>query len=57
MVEIRDPLGNTIGKGLVNYNAAQVVRIAGKQTREIEAILGSKDYDEIIHRNNLALLT
>jgi glutamate 5-kinase len=57
MVEIRDPRGNTIGKGLVNYSAAQVVRIAGKQTREIEAILGSKDYDEIIHRNNLALLT
>ena len=26
--------------------------IAGKHTREINRILGSKDYDEIIHRNN-----
>jgi len=56
IVEIRNPWGKTIGRGLVNYSAAQVKKIAGKQTHEIVAILGSKDYDEIVHRNNLALL-
>ena len=30
----------------------EVKLIAGKHTREINGILGSKDYDEIIQRNN-----
>ncbi|MDP6365047.1 MAG: glutamate 5-kinase [Nitrospinota bacterium] len=55
LVELRNSEGVALGRGLVNYSAVQVNLIAGKQTREIAGILGSKDYDEIIHRNNLAL--
>ena len=43
-------------KGLINNAAGEVRKIAGCHTREIEAILGSKEYDEVIHRNNLALV-
>lgn len=56
VVELRDPKGQPVGRGLANYGADEVNRIAGKHTGEIAAILGSKDYDEVVHRNNLVLL-
>jgi len=43
-------------RGLVNYNAVETAKLAGKQTTDIEKILGYRDYDEIIHRDNLVLL-
>ena len=52
VVELQSIDGKSLGKGLVNYNCNEVKLIAGKHTREINGILGSKDYDEIIHRNN-----
>lgn len=42
-----------IARGLTNYSAEEVRLIAGKNTGSIEKILGHKDYDEVIHRNNL----
>jgi len=48
--------GDELGRGLVNYSADDLSRIAGKQSQEIEAILGSDYEDEVIHRNNLVLL-
>jgi glutamate 5-kinase len=56
IVELLDLTGEVIGQGLVNYSAGEVREIAGRHSREIESILGNKDYDEIIHRNNLALM-
>ena len=44
-----------IGTGLVNYNSSDINLIKGLRTSQIEACLGSKHYDEIIHRNNLVL--
>ncbi|MBO8158708.1 glutamate 5-kinase [Thermosyntropha sp.] len=45
--------GKEIARGLTNYSAEEIRLIAGKNTRYIEKILGYKDYDEVIHRNNL----
>jgi len=45
----------TIGIGLVNYRSSDVELIKGLKTSQIEACLGSKHYDEIIHRNNMVL--
>jgi glutamate 5-kinase len=45
----------TIGIGLVNYSAADIRAIKGVQTNRIRALLGSKPYDEVIHRDNLAV--
>lgn len=44
---------NEIARGITNYNSDEIFKIRGKKTPEIENILGEKDYDEIIHRNNL----
>lgn len=42
-----------IARGIVNYNSSEIRQIAGQKTGEIIKILGTKDYDEVIHRNNL----
>lgn len=55
-VLVRDPSGAAIAKGLVNYPAADVRRILGRRTDEIERVLGYRSFDEVIHRDNLALL-
>ena len=48
--------GVEFARGLVNYNAVETTKLAGKHTKDIEKILGYRDYDEIIHRDNLVLL-
>ncbi|ABI68909.1 glutamate 5-kinase [Syntrophomonas wolfei] len=53
VVAVIEPDGREIARGLVNYAAREIALIAGKRSSEIEAILGEKDYDEVIHRNNL----
>jgi glutamate 5-kinase len=59
--ELGDPVtcvdaeGNQIAKGLVNYSAEEIRKIMGLKTSKIEQVLGHKDYDEIIHRDNLAV--
>ena len=55
-VKVMDAAGREIARGLVNYSATDLERIAGKRSREIEAILGSDYADEVIHRNNLVLI-
>jgi glutamate 5-kinase len=55
-VKVVDSNGKVFARGLVNYSAGELLKIAGKQSREIEAILGSDYDDEVIHRNNLVLL-
>lgn len=42
-----------IARGMVNYSSDEIRQIAGKKSSEIEKILQGKDYDEVIHRNNL----
>lgn len=54
-VEIRSPQGKTIGRGLVNYASRDLKRIIGRKSSEIADILGRKDFDEVIHRDNLVL--
>ena len=47
--------GTELARGLINYSADAVRRIAGRRTSELEAVLGWKGYDEVIHRDNLAV--
>lgn len=55
LVIVCDPAGRSIARGLTNYPADQVRAIQGKRTSQIAAALGDKPYDEVIHRDNLAL--
>lgn len=51
-----DDEGKRIAKGLMNYSSADIKKIKGHKTSEIEAILGYKYSDEAIHRDNLVIL-
>ncbi|ATR21613.1 Glutamate 5-kinase [Roseomonas mucosa] len=55
-ISIRDEAGREIARGLSAYDADAAQRIAGRHTDEIEAILGLRGRDEIIHRDDLVLL-
>ena len=48
--------GAEVARGLVNYSSAEIEKIKGCQTAEIEKRLGYKHSDEVIHRDNLAIL-
>ncbi len=54
-VEFFDLHENTLGIGLVNYSSAEIDRIKGLKTNRIKQVLGHKSYDEVIHRDNLAI--
>lgn len=45
-----------LARGLVAYSAQEVARIRGLPTREIVPVLGYSNGDEVIHRDDLALL-
>jgi glutamate 5-kinase len=47
--------GIVFAQGLSNYSAETLQRIKGKQTSEIQQLLGALEYEEVIHRDNLAL--
>ncbi|MBN8884150.1 MAG: glutamate 5-kinase [Rudaea sp.] len=49
--------GNAIARGLVQYNAGEVRRLAGKQSRDIEATLGFSYGDTVMRRDDLVILS
>jgi glutamate 5-kinase len=55
-LSVRDDAGREWARGLSAYDAADARRIAGHRSAEIEAILGWRGRDEIIHRDDLVLL-
>ncbi len=56
-VEVVDPDGRTIARGLSNYDIADVVRIAGRSTAVAAADLGPSFAREVIHRDDLVVRT
>lgn len=55
-VHCLDENGHPVAAGLVNYNSTEIEQIHGVQTSQIEKVLGHKDSDEVIHRDNLVIL-
>jgi glutamate 5-kinase len=45
-----------LAKGISNFSSRELSLIRGLHSDQIETHLGYKDYDEVIHRNNLVLL-
>jgi glutamate 5-kinase len=45
-----------IAKGIVDYSSEELSKIKGKQTGEIEKILGYKNYDNVFRRENMAFI-
>ena len=56
IVDIVDEEDNLLARGMVNYSSDEIKLIKGLNTSEIESILNYKDYDEIVHANNLVLV-
>ncbi|MFC5386192.1 glutamate 5-kinase [Aquamicrobium segne] len=54
-VAILAPGNREIARGLVAYDAADAVRIAGLKTTEIEAVLGYEARSAMIHRDDLVV--
>lgn len=56
VVSILDEEKHEIARGIVNYNAKDCKKIAGAHSDDITKILGFKNYDEIINRDNITTL-
>ena len=56
LVAVVGPDDAAIAHGLSNYGAADLEKIAGSDSRRIQAILGHEYGAEVIHRNNLAIV-
>jgi glutamate 5-kinase len=50
-----DQNGVPRAKGLANYGSQDILKIMGLKSSKIEQVLGHKDYDEVIHRDNMAV--
>ena len=55
VITVIDEEKNVLAVGIVNYSSDECQRILGKQSNEIDKILGYKDYDEVLHINNMSV--
>jgi glutamate 5-kinase len=56
VVNVKTVSGVLFACGVVDYSSDQTRKIKGLKTADIAAILGSKDYNEVIHRDNMVVL-
>jgi glutamate 5-kinase len=56
-VDLCDERGDVVARGLVNYDAAEIPGLMGRSTRSLAAELGAGYEREIVHRDDLVLLT
>ena len=57
VANIRGLDGTLIARGLVEYSSEDLRVIRGRRSSEIQALLGMKDADEVIHRDNMVVLS
>jgi glutamate 5-kinase len=55
-VELRDAAGRSVARGLVNFDAKEIPRMAGRSTRELGKELGPEYEREVVHRDDLVVL-
>lgn len=54
-VVVRSLAGGEIARGLVAFDAADAIRVQGRKTKDISALVGLEGGAEMIHRDNLVL--
>jgi glutamate 5-kinase len=54
-VDVIDQEGRVLARGLAAYSRADVLRIMGRKSSQIEQLVGFRGRDEIIHRDDLVL--
>jgi glutamate 5-kinase len=55
-VSVLDGEGIEIARGMIAYSDRDALRIVGKRSADIEALLGFRGRDELIHRDDLVLM-
>jgi glutamate 5-kinase len=56
-VDLVDTAGRPVARGLVNYDAVELPSLLGRTTSELAAALGPSYEREVVHRDDLVLLT
>jgi glutamate 5-kinase len=56
-VVVKDPAGREVARGLAAYSSVDAERMCGRKSGELEALLGYRGRDEMIHRDDLVLVT
>ncbi|MDH3973252.1 MAG: glutamate 5-kinase [Deltaproteobacteria bacterium] len=56
LVSISEEGGGEFARGLVQFDSDDLEKMKGLKSSEIVAILGKKDYDEVIHRDDMVIL-
>jgi glutamate 5-kinase len=55
-VDLLDPTGRPIARGLVNYDSGELPGLLGRSTVDLAAELGPGYEKELVHRDDLVLL-
>ncbi len=55
-VRVLDRDAHELARGLVHYSSDELAQIKGCRSSDIANILGHKNYDEVIHRDDLVIL-
>ena len=56
VISICDESQEPLARGLSNYGAADIQRIKGLKSNRIAQVLGHRPYEEVVHRDNLAVV-
>lgn len=54
-VDILDADGSCMARGVTAYSAADIARIMGRRSEEVEAVLGFKGRPAVVHRDDMVL--
>jgi glutamate 5-kinase len=57
VVSLCDANGIEFARGLTNYSADDALRICGLRTEQVAEVLGELPYEEVVHRDNLVVLS
>lgn len=55
-ISVMDQAGHELARGLSHYRSDELQQIKGCKSSDIEKILGHKNFDEVIHRDDLVIL-
>lgn len=55
VIDVMSQEKELLARGIVNYSSDEIKLIKGKRSSDIERILHYKDYDEVIHADNLVI--
>lgn len=56
VVSVLSETGTIIARGISNFSCAEAEKIIGKHSAEVKSMLIHSDYEELIHRRNMAIL-